>query len=248
MALLTIAKKALRRWLRQGSAALILIFIIVVIGFTPITALAVESAAKTCAAENAVIVLVKNVALEKETIAGRICQKMIAVVKRLWISEPLGKICPDFHSKIDQSGHRRVALSCRADIDQQTSIVKQLNFHDRAYNGGRGIPDIDQIIGDADAAANWPSLLVFARDVDVADDDFGSVSGDKFGASEPKLVEIHNPQSSSRNEQKAGKNHEPQIVVGYSLFDYLLAFLAGCVIGLVIIFGGGALAWRLWGV
>ena len=83
---------------------------------------------------------------------------------------------------------------------------------------------------------------------DFANNELWRVARNKFGAGKPELIEIHNPQPRSRNEQEASENHKAQIVVSYSSFDYLLAFLGGCIIGLVTIFGGGALAWRMWGV
>jgi hypothetical protein len=83
---------------------------------------------------------------------------------------------------------------------------------------------------------------------DVFDADFRTVSRHKFGASKPKLEEIHSPQSCGRKCEHASESHDPQIVAGNSFFGGLMPFFYGFGRGFVFVFGGGVMAWRLWGV
>ncbi len=84
--------------------------------------------------------------------------------------------------------------------------------------------------------------------MNIADDSFWPVRRNKFGTGEPKLEEIHCPQSSSRKCEYASESHESQIVVGNRFFGGLMPFFYGLGVGFVVVIGGGILAWRLWGV
>jgi hypothetical protein len=83
---------------------------------------------------------------------------------------------------------------------------------------------------------------------DMFDANSWTMGCEKFGAGEPKLEEIHSPQSSGSERKDTSKGHEPQRIKGDSLFGGLMPFFYGLGTGLLIVFGGGSLAWRLWGV
>ena len=86
----------------------------------------------------------------------------------------------------------------------------------------------------------------------VLDSNFWPMTRGKFGAGEFELKKIHSAQSDSRNSQNcrkaskdASENSEPSIITGNSFF---WIFFGGAIAGAIGVFGGGALAWRLWGV
>jgi hypothetical protein len=127
---------------------------------------------------------------------------------------------------------------------RQLSVsVDDVEIHTDTGNGGLGVPyiRIDNLYGNrlVRTESDKPYML---------DSDLGPVSRKKFGAGEPKLKVIHSPEARSRESEDASKSHEPQIVTSDGLFGGLMPLFYGLGIGCLLVFGGGILARRLWGV
>lgn len=138
--------------------------------------------------------------------------------------------------------------SRRSHVGRQLSVwIDNVEVHTDAGNNRLSVPyvSINYIYSDwlIRAESDKPYVL---------DSNFWPMTRGKFGAGEFELKKIHSAQSDSRNSQNcrkaskdASENSEPSIITGNSFF---WIFFGGAIAGAIGVFGGGALAWRLWGV
>jgi hypothetical protein len=127
---------------------------------------------------------------------------------------------------------------------QQTSISDDMTSDTEVRECGIGGAGIDASQVDSDGNA-FPEV---AGEPKMFHANLWPMSGEKFRAGKTNLKEIQSAQASGSERKNPGESHKPQIVTSDGLFGGLMPFFYGLGIGCVIVFGGGTLAWRLWGV
>jgi hypothetical protein len=95
---------------------------------------------------------------------------------------------------------------------------------------------------------NRPNLIVgqkWRQWSDPPDPQFWSMGGNILGACQQNLHPVERAENDCRDGHNASENHKPVSVASNS---FIWPLLMGVGIGLVGIFGGAAVLWRLWGV
>jgi hypothetical protein len=159
----------------------------------------------------------------------------------------VGQNCPvpdAFEIEIEATKHLAMASKDSRDFRfrRECAVVSYYKeFHPSFIKDTFGGPVIDQ----REIYEDCLSLPNIARQPEMLDANFWTMSGKKFAAGKVELVDADCTKTNSSASQDGSNNRQPKSVVSDSLLG---RFFLGILISVIGVFGGGALLWRIWGV